>query len=597
VGVDPLGPDNLLVVAPGLLTGGPAPTASRVHLGARSPLTGLLGSSSIGGDLGEPLAAARVAALAVRGAAPTPSLLVLDQDGARLEPAGDLWGAETGPALGALRGRFGPRAALLAIGPSGERRAALACVVAGNGHAAGRTGMGAVLGSKLLKAIVVPGAGGRAAPAAVAAGAALPRLPLHAQQPHLDARTAAHRYVAAIMSSPRWDEVTRFGSTSGIGWGNEKGVLATRNFESGRFEHADALDGQALDVRVVRRTGCRRCPVRCKAFLTGTADGTQSLRPEFESLAALGSRLGIGDADAVLRLHERCDELGLDTLSAGATVAFAVDLFEQGIIDRRDSGGLALQWGGADEIGALLEEMGAREGFGAVFADGVRAAAARLGRGSERLAYHVKGLELTAFDPRGAFGTALGYAVANRGADYSSVYARHEFDAPPDAGDLYEGERPDDPRSPVGKAALVRRSMIVSAALDSLGLCKVPALSLVNRYDLELESELVRGVTGLPMRAADVEAAGERIVVLERLFNLACGASVADDGLPARFTRAADDPSTVAVPLEQMRAQFYALMGWTPDGRPTRARLAELDLDATEAAAGASDTAAWEVTR
>jgi aldehyde:ferredoxin oxidoreductase len=571
---DPLSPENPLLVFAGLLTGTSLPSSARVHVGARSPLTGLSGSSNIGGRFGRALRRAGVSGLVVRGAARRPSYLLVSEDGAEVLPAGELWGCETALAGGTLA-RTHPRSSSLLIGPAGERAARLACIVTEHGHAAGRTGMGAVMGSKRLKAIVVV-----PPPAAAAVGGRSRSPATQRDDRRAVARAAAQRYLTSIASAPSFPMWQRWGATASVSWCDERGILATRNFATATFEGAAATDGTALDPWLESTHGCPGCPVRCKAELR--LRGRFVERPDFEPLVAWGAKVGVDDPEAVVLLHERCDQLGLDSVSAGAVCAFAIDLFERGIIDEADTGGLVLRWGAVESLMALLEQMGSGEGFGGLLADGVLRAAAVIGRGAKRWAYHVKGLELTAYDPRGAFATALGYAVSNRGADYAHVYARHEFDVTTEAAVRLYGDRHAAQATVAeGKAEMVRRSMIVSAVLDALGICKVPALSLINAYDLEAEAELASAATGVELSAGDLWLAGERIVVAERLFNLACGARAADDMLPPLFTSRplTEGPSRgVTMPIEAMVRDFYRRMGWSRRGRPTKATLERLQL-------------------
>jgi aldehyde:ferredoxin oxidoreductase len=564
---DPLGPANPLILAAGLLTGSGVPSASRVQVTARSPLTGLLGSSNIGGGFGFAMHAAGIAALVLRGRAPRFSALTIARDGVELLDARGLAGLESSVAQAALAELVpGGQGEALVIGPAGERLLPLACMVARRGHAAGRTGLGAVLGAKNLKGIV----------AATDADAT----PVRTGEPARLARS----YVRQIVAATSYKEFFDFGSTAGVEWGNERGLLSTRNFTTGRSAAAAAVDSAHIHQFFQQRSGCRHCPVQCKAevriAVAGMAD-TLGNRPDFEPLVSWGPRLGIDDPAAVVRLHNRCDELGLDSISAGGAVAFAIDIFERGIITTADTGGFELRWGDAEAAGRLLEGMATGEGFAGLLAHGVRQAALEIGRGSHRYAYHVKGLELCSFDPRGAWGTALGYVVSSRGGDYSSVYAHHEFDPPPAATkSFYGGGESANPLLPAGKAALVRRSLIVSAVVDALGLCKVPVLSLLNRFDLELEAELTEAFAGLSLSADELWAAGERIVTLERLYNLRCGAKADDDRLPTRFTERNLNslPGGGMVELHELRHELYTLMGWTAEGVPTPQKLDELGL-------------------
>jgi len=575
--IDPLDPDSPLLITTGLLTGTIAPGATRTHVGGRSPLTGLLGSSSAGGDLGYMLRSNGLGGIVVRGRAQSPVYLLIEDGRAALRDAADLWGLDTRQTADALTERHGPPApAVLMIGPAGETGARIACLLTRRGHAAGRTGMGALMGSKLLKAIVVKDGGRR-------------------RQTTADGRAVTARYIEQLRQSPHFAEIASYGTTASVTWADDQGVLATRNFRSPRFEGVAAIDGTNLDKYVGGRHSCRGCPVGCKATVRvtdGSYAGLEGERPDFEPIVAWGSKVGVDDPRAVLQLHDLCNRLGLDSVSAGATVAFAIELFECGVLDLEDTGGLRLGWGHVEAMERLVRDMGEGRGFGGLLAGGVRYAARIIGRNAEAFAYHVKGLELTAFDPRAAYGTALGYAVSPRGGDYTAVYARHEFEVGADhARRLYGDDRARDPLSAVGKPAMVRRSMIVSAALDSLGMCKIPALTLLNAYTLESEAELASAVTGTSLSADDLFTVGERTVSLERLFSLACGALPAEDDLPVFFR---DRPLTegpgagLTVDVRPMLREFYELSGWSAEGWPTTLTLGRLGLNSGDRGPGSA---------
>jgi aldehyde:ferredoxin oxidoreductase len=259
-----------------------------------------------------------------------------------------------------------------------------------------------------------------------------------------------------------------------------------------------------------------------------------------------------------------------------------MELYERGILTEEDTGGLSLNWGDAEAMEALMRQIAHREGLGNILADGVRLAAAMIDRGAEQFAFHSKGLEMTAYDPRGAMGTALGYAVSSRGADFTSVYPVPEYRWDPSLGREILGDEASVNRfTTAGKAALVRHTMIISAVLDSLGLCKVPALSVVGDYSLVNEAELTAAITGWPITAEDLFQIGERIVNLERLFNLRHGATSADDDLPDRFTEEPLPDGRAqggTVNLAPMIAEFYATMEWDEQGYPTSSKLRELGL-------------------
>lgn len=550
---NPLGPKNVLVLCCGLLTGTTAPVSSRVHLGALSPLTGLLGSSSIGGDIGAAFRSQGVQALVLRGKAPRPACLVLFEGAACIESAEDLWGLDTVETQEILFERYGAgKTSVLAIGPAGENRVRFACAMTDRDHAAGRTGIGAVMGSKNLKAVVV-----------CRTASARTRLAPEVQR-------AFRSYVRGIRESPEFETFRTYGGAGYIQWCNELGLLGTRNYRRNRFEEIDGLDGRRLHERVIKTRGCRGCPVRCKAVLRfqGNASGSIGARPEFESMVSLGANCGLSDLETVIRLDNLCSRLGMDSISAGSAVAFAMDLYDRGLLTRKETGGLDLTWGQGEAMEILLERMARREGLGAILAEGVRRAASMIGRGSERFAPHVKGLELSAYHPGHIMGTALGYMVSSRGGDFSSVYPSLEYAWSTDKLKTNLGiQSTADFQGTEGKALLVKRAVIVSLVLDCLGLCKVPVLSIRSRFDLEAEAELARAVTGREWNAEELMAIGKRVADLERRFNLAHGARMGDDRLPTMFFLEGNGDHKNGT-YESMLHEFYRLMAWDEQGRP-----------------------------
>jgi aldehyde:ferredoxin oxidoreductase len=352
-----------------------------------------------------------------------------------------------------------------------------------------------------------------------------------------------------------------------------------------QFDKSDAFDHNIMLTHKKSSRSCARCPIGCKADLEikhGSRAGLQGPRPEFESLAALGPRCGLGEIKDVYHLSNRCGQLGLDTISAGACLAFAIELNENGLLSPEQSGGLELRWGNLEAMETLLDQMARREGLGALLADGVERACTHLGAEARQYAYTVKGLELCCYDPRTAKGAALGYAVADRGADWGYTFSNPEYKWSPQRAEAELGNPEAANRfSEQGKAGLIRRSLIVCAVLDTLGLCKVPALGLLNDFSLRHEAGLLQAFRGLNLDADGLMRLGERIVNLERLFNLRHGASRESDTLPKRFLT---DPAPggpargQVVDLEPMLAEFYELMGWTEQGAPGPDKLSELGL-------------------
>jgi aldehyde:ferredoxin oxidoreductase len=567
---DPLGTDNIIMFSCGLLTGTAAPSSSRLHINARSPLTGILGSSNIGGGFGVQLRACGIQSLVIRGKAPEPVYLWIDADTIEIRSAKSLWGLDTRQTEERLKTKLNSqKLRILSIGPGAENGALFGCIMSDSDHAAGRTGMGTVMGSKSLKAIVIKGQ--------------KPPKPFLA--PVTD-NEAVSRYARQIKNSPEFKTFKQYGGAGYVKWADDLGIIATRNFRTNTFEAADRIDGKNLTDRVIRSRGCFRCPVQCKAelkFTSGRFKGQKGFRPEFEPMLSLGAKCGLTDLDTLVYLDNLCSRLGIDNISAGNAIAFAMDLYDRHIITLEDTGELDLAWGNGEAMEVLIIQMASGEGFGAVLGQGVRRAARIIGRGSEYYAAHVKGLELSGYHPDNMMGTALGYTVASRGADFNDVYSALENNWMPDEpSDEFGTPKASDLKSIHGKAELVRRAMIVGTVMDSLGICKVPALSLISAYDLVAETELAATLTGQPVGVSDLFAAGERIVNTERLFNLRCGSRADDDRLPDMFFdkeyNAGQEPSKPSEWMEPMKKKFYSVMGWDEQGRPTPAKLAELGI-------------------
>jgi aldehyde:ferredoxin oxidoreductase len=569
---DPLAPENILMFSCGLLTGTAAPASSRLHINARSPLTGILGSSNVGGGFGAQLRACGIQSLVIRGKAPDPVYIWIDADTVEIRSAKALWGLDTWQTDEQLKTKLGSsKLKIMTIGPGAENGVLFGCIMTDRDHAAGRTGMGTVMGSKNLKAIVIK--------------EPKQKNPLPASA---NGNEAVKRYVRQIKNSPHYETFKKHGGAGYVKWADDLGILATRNFQTNTFEAADQIDGKNLKDKITRTRGCFRCPVQCKAeleFGSGSFKGEKGFRPEFEPMLSLGPKCGLSDLDTLVHLDNLCSRLGIDSISAGNAIAFAMDLYERHILTPDDTGGLDLAWGNGKSMEVLIKQMASVQGFGAVLGQGVRRAAQIIGRGSEHYAAHVKGLELSGYHPDNMMGTALGYTVASRGADFNDVYSAIENKWLPDEpSDEFGAPKASDLKSIHGKAELVRRAMIVGTVIDSLGLCKVPALSLICAYDLVAETELAAVLTGQPFEVADLFAAGERIVNTERLFNLRCGVGEADDCLPDMFFdkeyNAGQQPSKPSEWMEPMKKKFYSVMGWDEQGRPTAAKLAELGVKA-----------------
>ena len=567
---DPLGPENIIIFSCGLLTGTAAPASARLHINARSPLTGFLGSSNVGGGFGAGLRSCGIQSLIIRGKSAEPVYLWIDGETVEIRNAKSLWGLDTWQTDEHLKTKLGSqKLKTMAIGPAGENGVLFGCIMTDRDHAAGRTGMGTVMGSKKLKAIVIR--------------EQKRKLPFRDME---NGHEAVKRYAWQMKNSPHYKAVSKHGGAGYVQWADDLGILATRNYRENTFEAADQIDGKNLEKHIIRSHGCYRCPVRCKAdliFRDGKFKGQKAVRPEFEPMLSLGSKCGLKDLDTLVYLDNLCSRLGMDSISAGSLVSFAMDLFDRGILTTQDTGGLDLSWGNGDAMEILIKQMVTGEGLGATLAMGVRRAAQVIGRGAERYAAHVKGLEMAGYHPDNIMGTALGYTVSSRGADFSDVYATLEYKWLPDENsDELGTPKVADLKSIHGKAELVRRSMIIGMVIDCLGLCKVPSLCLICTFDLVAETELTAALTGHPVTVSELFAGGERIVNLERLINMQFGVSKIDDRLPDMFFdkeyNAGQEPSKPSEWMEPMKKEFYSVMGWDEEGRPTAEKLSELGI-------------------
>lgn len=568
---DPLGPENMLLFSSGLLTGKRAPVSPRLHVSARSPLTQILGSSNVGGDFGIMLSSLGIKTIVVRGKALHPVYLKIKQDKVLIEDARHLWGLDTWETQDELMKDYPRKSASgLTIGPAGENLTRFAAIISDRDHAAGRTGMGAVMGSKCLKAIVVD------------------TDKAEWEAPGRLQGDTVRNYIRSLKESPEFRTFSEYGGAGYVKWANDLGILATRNYRQNRFDDIDLIDGRRLRKHLVKKKGCPNCPIKCKAELKLEDDTDEmSTRPEFETMVNLGSKCGLNDLKALVGMDNLCTRLGLDTISTGNTIAFAMDLHQRGILSKEDVGDIDLSWGNKETMTALINDLAYRKNLGTILSHGVKRAAAIIGKGSEAFAPHVKGLELAAYHPYNIMGTALGYAVSSRGGDYSSVYASMEYTWSSEQANLEFGTvQAVELGSIYGKPNLIKRAMLVNVVLDCLGICKVPVLSLLGKFDLVAEAELVSTITGLTLSPADLLLVGERIIATERYLNYKLGSSADEDRLPMMFFQkeyvSSGKPAEPQHWMEPMKQEFYRVMGWEADGCPSRQKLLDLGVNISE---------------
>ena len=548
-GVEPLSPDNHLIFHNGPLTGTTAPTAGRFGVTTRSPATGTYFDAYCGGYWGQMLKYAGYDALVITGASERPALIVIDEDNVDIRPVDDLWGSTISRATELIHEMLGQEWQSLVIGPPGEAKRNIAGIF-NDSRALARGGVGAVMGSKNLKAISVHGAQG-----------------VHVHDKERFERSLQLAFRAVRMSSGT-TLLNSEGTANILDIINVMGALPTRNFQSGQFEEADEISGYAFRENNWKIDyACFGCPIGCGKWTEPLEDGLVIEGPEYETIYALGSNCAIGGRETIIRLNWYCDEYGMDTISTGATVAFVMELFQRGFISAAELDGIEPNWGDGDAALALIEKMARVEGCGEWLAQGVAAIAAQY-PAAQPFAMHVKGLEMPAYHPSAAKGTALAYAISERGAC-------HLRGAP--LGELFSGSA--DPLTIVGKPQLFRDHQAGTAVWNSACLCVFPG------YGMSLKElwQLVTAATGFEYpTVADLELLGERVSTLARLFNAREGLTRAHDTLPARnltqpMTSGPAEGHTVD--LDPMIDEYYRLMGWDDNGKPTQERLSELGLE------------------
>jgi aldehyde:ferredoxin oxidoreductase len=550
--VDAYDPRNPLVFATGPLTGTFAPTGGRYMVVTKSPLTGAVACSNSGGYWGPALRFAGYDYLMLEGAAKEPAYLYVHDDRVELRPAKHLWGKLVAETEDLIRAETHPDAKVAGIGPAGEHRARTACVMNDRGRAAGRSGVGGVMGAKNLKAVACWGTKGVrvANPAGFV--------------------PAARSAVQAVGHSPVAGGLTMLGTAGTVGYMNRVGMLPVRNFQAGTYPGAAKVNGERVRADfMTRNRGCHSCVINCGRVTKVTGHGAfdgHGEGPEYETIFGLGTTCGLDDLAAIIKANYLCNEYGMDTIEAGCAVATAMELFERGHLPEADVG-FPLRFGDAEAVVRMIDMMGRGEGFGRLVAEGGYRVAEQYGHpelfiGSKKQAF-------AAYDPRGAVGMGLAYATSNRGACHLRGYmvSVEHFGSPVRLNPFTTAE----------KATWLCRLQNQTAFTDASGICLFAAMALT--------PELLGGMVGEALgRRIDGDLAvevGERIWNLERVFNLRAGFSKRDDALPPRMLT---EPLTEGmsrghvVPLDGMLAEYYQLRGWDAEGRPTREKLAALHV-------------------
>lgn len=554
-GAAPFSEENVVVMAPGPLSGVYLPASGKVHMGTKSPATGGYGDSNMGGHFAPEIKYAGYDGLIIRGKAPVPSIVIIDDGKVTFREAGDIWGTGCITGEAKLKEELGDDFQIAIIGPAGENLVKFACVSHDYGRQAGRTGVGAVLGWKNLKAVAVRGS--KTVPVA---------------RPE-EAFAQGKSMYRSCFHKPGFKTWTPYGTAEVVNWANQVGAFPTRNFSTSYFEGHQGINGQALVDRIKKHDkGCFCCPTPCGKYSKAVTKLGEILveGPEYETIALLGGNVALGKIEEVAYANYIADELGLDTISGGNLAAFAIECFEKGLLTENQAG-MKLSWGDLRTVVHLLEKIAKREGIGEILAEGVKDAAEKIGGGSEKFAIHVKGLEWTGYEARWAPAMMVSYTTCDIGAHHSRSWAiTHDVAT---GRDNLEGKS--------GKAIELQH---VRPTFDNLGICRLQWVEI--GFEMENYGKLFPLVTGTDCTLEELLGISERVWNLTRAFTAReiPGFGRSWDYPPPRFMEepVPDGPAKgKLITREQMDVlldDYYALRGWNKEGIPTRAKLTELGL-------------------
>ncbi|NHJ01230.1 MAG: aldehyde ferredoxin oxidoreductase [Candidatus Heimdallarchaeota archaeon] len=566
-GIDPLGPENKLIFMTGPMTGTSAPSTGRYSVVAKSPLTGLWGHANSGGYWGRDFKRAGFDGVIFEGISETPVFLVLDEGKARLMDASHLWGKNTSETTKLIRQELGGKFNVATIGIGGENLVKYAAIINDAdephwGRAAGRCGLGAVMGSKKLKAIAVRGTA---------------KIEVADNEKYREEAKLRFDWVNQSLLKMSLEV---FGTATMLDMVNVKGGFPTRNFQTGVFKGADNINGTAINDNIlVDQKPCFACPIHC-GRISEIKEGTYQSKgegPEYESLCSLGSMCDIDNLEAITFAHFLCNEYGLDTISAGATIAFSMECFEKKILTLKETENIEIKFGDSDVLIKMVHLIAKREGIGNLLAEGSKKMSEKLGHGSEAFAMHVKGLELPAYDSRAAKITGLGFATANRGGDHMTSFIEGPtFLSMPFL--IVDAELSDELEASKEDTKILMDYENAFGVFDSIGGCKFMGMVLTG----EDWAKMIETLMGYEFSESDFRILGERIFNLQRLYNIREGLTRANDTLPKRLL---EEPLPEGpakghiVDLEPLLDSYYEYRGWDIDGKPTSATLERLNLD------------------
>jgi aldehyde:ferredoxin oxidoreductase len=564
-GTDPLGPENELIFMTGPLTGTESPSAGRYCVVTKSPLTGFWGEANSGGNWGVYLKTSGFDGIIFKGISPKPVYLVIDDGKAELRDAKHLWGKGVSETDRLIKGELGEDCDVAAIGIAGENLVRYAAIINDVHRAAGRCGVGTVMGSKRLKAVAARGT----------------------QEIKIANKDAfseiSKRNYDLVNESMLKITLETYGTAMVTDLVNVRGGFPTRNWQTGVFPDIDKISGITLEsTLLVDRKHCYACPISC-CRVSVVKSGPYACKgegPEFETIGAFGAMCALENLEAITLAHNLCDDYGLDVVSGGSTIAFAIECYEKGILTKADTDGLELKFGDADVVIQLIHKIAKREGIGDLLAEGTKRVAAKLDKGTEKFAMNVKGLELPAYDPRAAKICGLAFVTANRGGDHITAYIEGPAFTDIPFLCVEESKIEDTLVENPAEAKVVKDLEDALTVFDCVGTCKFMGMALA----AEDWVDMIANCVGWDFGVSDFRKAGERVYNLARAFNVREGLTRADDTLPKRLLEeplpegAAEGHKVEK--LDQMLDAYYEFRGWDKKtGKPTPEKLKELGLD------------------
>jgi len=574
--IDPLSPKNMLLIGNGLLCGIPCLGSGRCDIAAKSPLTNAVGDSNIGGFFAPELRLAGFDHLVITGKSEKPAYLWINDEEIEIRDASHLWGKDTFETQTTIRADLDDEEIKsLVIGTAGENLVKFANVRTGMKNSAGRTGMGCVMGSKNLKAIATKGT-------------------MNIEFAHPEELLDYCREMNKMIMDTRWAQAqSKWGTMVIFNNTNATGLIRTRNFQLNRMEEGEDLEPENMDRYSIGMSGCYGCVVHCRhryVLKEGEYGPLYGEGPEYTSLGAFGTMVGCPKMETVLIANHLVNKYGIDTLETGGLIAWAMELYEKGIINDKITDGLKLEWGNEEAVFDLIRKIAEREGFGNILADGFKTAMAKIGKSSEYYAIQVKGMSNLHSDERPTPSFALGIATSTRGADHlRSRPAMDLYGLPEDLlEEIYEGKVSSDYTSYEGKSRMVWWQELLYAVTDSLGTCKFQtSFCAVHAPGWKEFSKLVQLASGMKISKPQLMKIGERIYTLERMFNNREGFGRKDDALPERYFK---EPTPVGLAIargktidkemfNKMLDEYYALHKWDSNGIPKKETLKQLGLD------------------